>query len=99
MENQHRQIKGYRELSQEEIDLMNDIKAFGPQLESLVVRVRDHISRKSSELAPQDGTTDRADAFLEFHSSEPGLWVNKGKNSLQEGLMFLTRSIARPTFF
>ena len=27
MENQHRQIKGYRELSQEEIDLMNEIKA------------------------------------------------------------------------
>ena len=27
MENQHRKIKGYRELSQEEIDLMNRIKA------------------------------------------------------------------------
>ena len=26
MENQHRQIKGYRELTQEEIDLMNQIK-------------------------------------------------------------------------
>jgi hypothetical protein len=27
MENQHRQIKGYRELDQAEIDLMNKIKA------------------------------------------------------------------------
>jgi hypothetical protein len=27
MENQHRSIAGYRELSQEEIDTMNDIKA------------------------------------------------------------------------
>lgn len=26
MENQHRKIKGYRELSQEEIDLMNEVK-------------------------------------------------------------------------
>lgn len=26
MDNQHRLIKGYRELSQEEIDLMNEIK-------------------------------------------------------------------------
>ena len=26
MENQHRKIKGYRELNQEEIDLMNEIK-------------------------------------------------------------------------
>lgn len=29
MENQHRKIAGYRELSQEEIDLMNRIKAKG----------------------------------------------------------------------
>jgi len=29
MENQHRHIKGYRELSQEEIDLMNLVKGQG----------------------------------------------------------------------
>jgi len=27
MENQHQKIKGYRDLAQEEIDLMNEIKA------------------------------------------------------------------------
>lgn len=32
MENQHRKIAGYRELSQEEIDLMNRIKAAGATL-------------------------------------------------------------------
>ncbi len=32
MENQHRKIAGYRELSAEEIDLMNRIKAAGKQL-------------------------------------------------------------------
>ena len=31
MENQHRRISGYRELSQTEIDLMNRIKAKGAQ--------------------------------------------------------------------
>ena len=36
MDNQHRQIKGYRELSQEEIDLMNDIKSTGLGLGELV---------------------------------------------------------------
>lgn len=35
MENQHRKIKGYRELSQEEIDLMNRIKEKGAELLSL----------------------------------------------------------------
>jgi hypothetical protein len=36
MENQHRQIKGYRELSAEEIALMNEIKSKGAELGSLV---------------------------------------------------------------
>lgn len=33
MDNQHRKISGYRELNQDEIDLMNEIKAFGPELD------------------------------------------------------------------
>ena len=40
MENQHRQIKGYRELSQEEIDLMNEIKAKGAEMGELVEKLR-----------------------------------------------------------
>jgi len=35
MENQHRKIKGYRDLSKEEIDLMNRIKEKGAELLSL----------------------------------------------------------------
>lgn len=40
MENQHRQIKGYRELDQAEIDLMNEIKAKGVELGDLVAKLR-----------------------------------------------------------
>ena len=40
MENQHRQIKGYRELSQTEIDAMNEIKAKGAELGELVEKLR-----------------------------------------------------------
>ena len=40
MENQHRQIKGYRELTQVEIDLMNEIKAKGAELGELVNKLR-----------------------------------------------------------
>lgn len=40
MENQHRQIKGYRELSQIEIDRMNDIKQLGVVLGELVSALR-----------------------------------------------------------
>lgn len=40
MDNQHRQIKGYRELSQAEIDLMNEIKTKGVELGDLVAKLR-----------------------------------------------------------
>lgn len=36
MENQHKKIKGYRELTQAEIDLMNEVKAKGVELGELV---------------------------------------------------------------
>ena len=39
MDNQHRKIKGYRELSQEEIDLVNEIKETGEMLKALVDKV------------------------------------------------------------
>lgn len=36
MDNQHKKIKGYRELSPEEIDLMNRIKEQGACLEAMI---------------------------------------------------------------
>lgn len=45
MENQHRQISGYRELDQAEIDLMNDIKALGLTLGGMVERMRNMVDQ------------------------------------------------------
>jgi len=39
MDNQHKQIKGYRDLSQEEINLMNKIKALAERVGELVEEV------------------------------------------------------------
>ena len=41
MENQHRKIKGYSELSQSEIDAMNEIKSKGAELGELVTKLRE----------------------------------------------------------
>lgn len=84
MENQHRQIQGYRELTQVEIDLMNEIKVQGVALDVLVEKLRS-TTYSVSPGAPDD----RAD----------GRWVSIGATHLQEGLMALTRSVAKPTFF
>ena len=46
MENQHRKIAGYRELSQAEIDLMNEIKAHGEATAALLQKVGAHLSQQ-----------------------------------------------------
>lgn len=50
MDNQHRKIKGYRELSQEEIDLMNEIKEKAAEVGDLVAKLeRAEFARSSDE--------------------------------------------------
>ena len=39
MDNQHRKIKGYRELSENEIELMNQVKALGPKIEDVIRKI------------------------------------------------------------
>lgn len=42
MDNQHKKITGYRDLSQQEIDAMNAIKAEGSRLGLLIEEMRDN---------------------------------------------------------
>lgn len=85
MENQHRMITGYRELSQEEIDLMNEIKAEGERLQTLMGSVKRNIVQTSQ----QHGTPD-----AEHHR-----WASIARTHFQEGLMALTRAVAKPQSF
>jgi hypothetical protein len=57
MDNQHRQIKGYRELSAAEIALMNEIKTKGAELGELVQKLRDqtdHIDQRWVSIGATD---------------------------------------------
>ena len=55
LDNQHKKIKGYRDLSQAEIDLMNEIKAKGVELGELVAkRATDGLDQRWVSI----GTTD-----------------------------------------
>jgi hypothetical protein len=67
-------IRGYRNLSDGEIQDINSIKAMGEQLGFLIERLQ--------EL----NTVDQR-------------WVAIGKTHLQEGMMALTRAIAKPESF
>lgn len=89
MENQHQQIKGYRDLSQEEIDLMNEIKAIGPQVQSIIEKVQKHIATQRQNV----GDWDRLEA------ATPERFAAMAKTDFQTGLMYLVRSVAQPTSF
>lgn len=98
MENQHRKIKGYRELSQLEIDLMNEVKELGGKFETLIEKIETHIGNQES-FADKAMTESASDELARLSLAEPNKWCATGKIELQSALMKLTRSIAQPTFF
>lgn len=91
MDNQHRKIAGYRELDQETIDLMNQVKEQGAQLDALIKQVRMHLDHKRMH-----GT---AEEKSRIHGAEPDRWLAMGRTDFQTGLMKLTRSVAQPMGF
>lgn len=94
MENQHRKITGYRELTQEDIDLINEIKAQGESLDKLVARITSMLNVQVPDLFDESSDTSDYDTW---HESKQ--WLYEGKLSLKKGLMFLTCAVARPTSF
>lgn len=59
MDNQHQKITGYRDLTQDEIALMNVIKSKGLDLAALVDRVREHpgVDQRWASIAQTDFQT------------------------------------------
>lgn len=97
MENQHRKINGYRELSQEDIDLMNRIKAKGAELLALHQELADKLfddARQKSKSALTDES--QRDEFERFQFAEPQRWAGIGKTDIQTGIMALVRAVAQP---
>lgn len=85
VENQHRKITGYRDLSEDEISLINEIKDKGEELGDLVMRVGRNIELTNEEHGIPD--------------SEAYRWLAIGKTQLQQGVMSVTRAVARPDSF
>ncbi|EPK3000480.1 DUF7681 family protein [Klebsiella pneumoniae] len=110
MENQHRKISGYRELSPEEIDLMNRIKAKGAEMLALVAELQgrlstDHEVKLASASSEESktgsdayqGASAEAVELRRFIAAEPECWAALGKTNIQTGIMALVRAVAQPT--
>ena len=88
MDNQHKKIKGYRDLSQAEIDLMNQIKAKGEELRDLVKKIEATIGPAP---AVEEGAAHEADS--------PHYWLRYADGGFRTALMFATRAVAQPTSY
>jgi hypothetical protein len=88
MENQHRAIKGYRELSAEEIALMNEIKAKGEELRELVAKV----ARVIKDVPP-------GQAGIEHEADHPTYWLRYAEGSFRTGIMYAVRAVAQPASY
>lgn len=95
MDNQHKQIKGYRDLSQEEIDLMNKIKALAEEVSKLIIEVYDN--EISLYKQGEDFGLSYRVKYGEFDDHTG--WIDSAKKDLQLGFMQLTRAVAKPTTF
>lgn len=92
MENQHRKIKGYRELTEYEIELMNRIKEKGAELMALQQEVFDHVVLELRTAVD----VGNSEVVNRHRVTEPQRWANIGKTDIQTGIMALVRSVAQP---
>ena len=86
MENQHRKISGYRELTQQEIDLMNEAKELEAKCLALHKKIGDRLGGQA--LDPSD--------YKRLEASQGKRWHSIARTDIETGFMALVRSIAQP---
>lgn len=89
MENQHRKIAGYGELSQADIDLINEVKQAEARVLALQARVAQRIVDQIAAAADRD-------ELVRIRASEAPRWASIAKTDIQTGFMALMRAVAQP---
>ncbi len=64
MENQHRKIKGYRELDEREVELMNEIKEKAEEVGEMICHLEDHDFSGADQRWVAIGKTDLQKGFM-----------------------------------
>lgn len=93
VDNQHKHIPGYRDLSSDEIDLINKIKMAGEEIKVLTDALIVSVVHETTAAAAAQNLQRQVDA------AEAARWLMLGRDHLQQGFMALVRSVARPASF
>ena len=88
MENQHRKIAGYGELSQDDIDLINEIKQAEARTLALHAKVAQRVVDQLRTASQEE--------LARIHAAEAPRWAAIAKTDIQTGFMALMRSVAQP---
>jgi hypothetical protein len=104
MENQHKQITGYRDLSQQEIDLMNEIKAKGEELRQLIAKIAAVAVPplpliKSAEPGEAPVLVEGKLMSVETEADDPSYWLRYADGAFRTGIMYAVRAVAKPTSY
>ena len=90
MKDQHTKIKGYRDLSEAEIDLMNRIKDHAEKTSALLHEVTKYRVDMMSELAPPVSPEQYGESMR---------CLALARTNLQTGQMWFVRAVALPKSF
>jgi len=94
MENQHKKISGYRDLTQTEIDLINQIKGLAEAVGQLTDAMK--LGQQTSGSNP---SADLLWRYAQEGNAVNARWLAIGVTHLQQGFMAVTRAVAKPTTF
>lgn len=85
-------ITGYRQLSETDAALINEIKAHAEATRELVNRVQHHVNDQLAQPLPEGHAP---------HSqvTNPARWAALAQTELQTGYMMLVRAVAQPSTF
>lgn len=97
MKDQHTKIKGYRDLSQLEIDLMNEIKSKGEELSNLIEKVQSLRDDQFTKL--HDSGVESVDGIGQSEIADSAEALDNAQYNLKTGIMWLVRSVALPQSF
>jgi hypothetical protein len=79
-------ITGYRQLTEEEVALMNEGKALAEQCGAYIAKLREYNRNEDGGVITVGKDLDQR-------------WISIGATDLQRGFMAIIRGIARPTTF
>lgn len=99
MDNQHQKITDYRDLTEQEIALMNEIKAKAAEVGELHTKLQQSLLPPAVEGQEVDMPCGCAVLEVPLGEYETDRWLRIGQDHLQQGFMALTRAVARPTSF